>query len=99
MAKINLGLTVHGTRSDGFHEIESIMQQVSLADTLLLEEAGDSEILFHCTDPILAGSGNLVWQAAEKLKSLAGKRVPGVKIVLYKNIPVRLYDQAITSPK
>lgn len=64
------------------------MQQISLADTLLLEEAGGSEILFHCTDPALAGSGNLVWQAAEKLKSLVGKRMPGVKIVLYKNIPV-----------
>ena len=64
------------------------MQQVSLADTLLLEEAGDREIFFHCTDPALAGSDNLVWRAAEKLKSLAGKRVPGVKIVLYKNIPV-----------
>ena len=87
-AKINLGLTVHGTRPDGFHEIESIMQQVSLADTLLLEDAGGSEILFHCTDPDLAGSGNLVWKAAEKLKSLVRKRMPGVKIVLYKNIPV-----------
>ncbi len=87
-AKINLGLTVHGSRADKFHEIESIMQQVSLADILLLEESGGSEILFYCTDPALAGSDNLVWQAAKKLKSLAGERVPGVKMVLYKNIPV-----------
>jgi 4-diphosphocytidyl-2-C-methyl-D-erythritol kinase len=87
-AKINLGLTVHGSRPDGFHEIESVMQQVSLADILLLEETGGSEMLFYCTDPTLAGSGNLVCQAAEKLKILAGKRVPGVKIILYKNIPV-----------
>jgi len=46
-AKINLGLTVHGKRSDGFHEIESIMQQVSLAYTLLLEDVGGGETLFH----------------------------------------------------
>jgi 4-diphosphocytidyl-2-C-methyl-D-erythritol kinase len=64
------------------------MQQVSLADILLLEETGDSEIHFHCSEPALAGSDNLVLQAADKLKCLARKKVPGVKIVLYKNIPV-----------
>jgi 4-diphosphocytidyl-2-C-methyl-D-erythritol kinase len=87
-AKINLGLTVLGRRPDGFHQLESIMQQVSLADFLHLEGTGGSEILFQCTDPALAGSDNLVLRAADKLKSLAGAKVSGVKIILYKNIPV-----------
>lgn len=87
-AKINLGLTVHGSRPDGFHEIESVMQQVSLADTLYLELTSGSEIVFQCTDPALAGPENLVCRAAEKLKCRADRFVPGVNIVLYKNIPV-----------
>jgi len=87
-AKINLGLTVCGSRPDGFHEIESVMQQVSLADILLLEPTAESEVLFQCTDPELNGPENLVCRAAEMLKIRAGGVVPGVKIVLYKNIPV-----------
>ena len=36
-AKINLFLEVLGKRKDGFHEIESVMQTVSLFDTLYLQ--------------------------------------------------------------
>ncbi len=64
------------------------MQQVSLADTLCLEKTGGSEVKFNCTDPALSGTDNLVWRAAEKLKNLAEVKAPGVKIDLYKNIPV-----------
>ncbi len=87
-AKINLGLTVIGRRPDGYHEIESIMQQISLHDTLLLEPVSGLGLDFNCSDPTLAGSENLVYRAASILKEQAGNCLPGVKISLYKNIPV-----------
>jgi 4-diphosphocytidyl-2-C-methyl-D-erythritol kinase len=87
-AKINLGLTVLGPRTDGYHEIESVMQSVSLADTLLFEPAPGSGWSFSCSDPGLSGKDNLVCRAAELLSSRAEKKLSGVKITLYKNIPV-----------
>ncbi len=87
-AKINLGLSVICRRTDGFHDLESIMQQVSLYDTLLFEPAPGWGWHFCCTDLSLSGPGNLVARAAALLEERAGKRLPGVKIILYKNIPV-----------
>lgn len=87
-AKINLGLTVLGRRPDRFHEIESVMQKVSLADTLLLKPSPLAGWRFFCTDQLIAGNDNLVCRAAALLESQAVKILPGVDINLYKNIPV-----------
>ncbi len=87
-AKINLGLTVLARRMDGYHEIESVMQQISLADTLLFEAVSGTGWHFFCTDQQLSGEDNLVNQAAALLEQKAGKALAGVKITLYKNIPV-----------
>lgn len=87
-AKINLGLTVLGRRADGFHNIESVMQQVSLSDILVLEESQERGYSFHCNVPGLSGPDNLVCKAADALYSAAAGSLPGVKIMLYKNIPV-----------
>lgn len=86
-AKINIGLTVHYRRADGFHEIESVMQQVSLADTLLLEEWPVPGRLLRCNFSGLISENNLVCKAADILEREAGYKLPGVKISLYKNIP------------
>ncbi len=87
-AKINLGLTVLGRRTDGFHEIETVMQQVSLADTIILQQAEQGKLIFSCTDSELSTEDNLVFRAANLLKNISGKCLPGVSITLYKNIPV-----------
>lgn len=87
-AKINLGLTVFGRRSDGYHEMESVMQQVSLADSLHFEPLSGSKVVFSCTDHKLSGPDNLVYRAIELVRADVDSLLPGVKITLYKNIPV-----------
>jgi len=86
-AKINLGLKVLRQRADGYHDLESVMQQVSLADTLLFEPAAVRGCNFFCTDPRLSGPENLVNRAAALLQKKHGRKLPGVQITLYKSIP------------
>ncbi len=87
-AKINLGLTVTGKRADGYHDLVSVMQTVSLADTVILEPSELGNIQFFCSEPALAGDDNLVWQAAKLLSGTIDRRLAGVKITLIKNIPL-----------
>ncbi len=87
-AKVNLGLAVNGYRDDGYHEIATVMQQISLCDTLLFESMFAEGVSFSCTDPELTGEDNLAYRAALFLKENYGKVLPGVRITLYKNIPV-----------
>ncbi len=84
-AKVNLWLRVLGRRPDGYHEIETILQTIDLADRLILEEA-EAGIRLECSDPRLScDESNLVYQAAKLLRSLAPDR--GAHIYLEKNIP------------
>ncbi|HSP45410.1 MAG TPA: 4-(cytidine 5'-diphospho)-2-C-methyl-D-erythritol kinase, partial [Chthoniobacterales bacterium] len=61
-AKINLSFEIKGRRGDGFHEIETVMAPISLADRITIERARDDDgILFSCDDVSLpAGDDNLV---------------------------------------
>jgi 4-diphosphocytidyl-2-C-methyl-D-erythritol kinase len=88
-AKINLSLRVLGQRPDGYHEIDTILQTISLHDTITLTLIEDPEIVFSCDDPALpTGADNLVYQAAKSLQvRYAPKR--GVRIQLEKPIPVQ----------
>ncbi len=84
-AKVNLTLEVLGRRDDGYHELCSVMQALSLADRLTFEPS--DALRLHCTEPALEGPGNLVWRAAELLRRHAGIR-RGAAITLHKQIPV-----------
>ena len=84
-AKINLVLEVLGKRSDGYHEIKSIMQAVSLFDVLSFEKSDRLEI--GCSLSALQSADNLVIQAAEALRKKAGFG-GGVRIRLEKTIPL-----------
>jgi len=60
-AKINLSLRILGKRADGFHEIETVMAPLSLADTLDIELGEGSGVEFTCSDTSLPLDGtNLV---------------------------------------
>jgi len=85
--KINLGLEVVSRRPDGYHEIDTVFQTVSLADVLELEPLPPGEIrLDVVTGCAPAGHANLAWRAAEALAAATG--APGVSIRLEKHIPV-----------
>jgi 4-diphosphocytidyl-2-C-methyl-D-erythritol kinase len=88
-AKINLSLHVLGQRPDGYHEIDTILQTISLHDTITLTVTESPEIVLSCDAPSLpAGDGNLVYRAA---KALQARFAPGkgVRIRLEKRIPVQ----------
>jgi 4-diphosphocytidyl-2-C-methyl-D-erythritol kinase len=97
-AKLNLGLAVGPRRRDGFHDLASIFQSVSLADTLELRPRARGVTLTirtaraaaRGTEPrvrLPRGPRNLVVRAA-RLLAAHDRRVGGVAITLTKRIPV-----------
>jgi len=87
-AKINLSLEVLGTRPDGFHEIRTIMQAVSLCDEIGFRRRADGQARLECVGARLPeGEDNLIVRAARLLQRRYGVRA-GVEVRLRKNIPV-----------
>lgn len=86
-AKINLFLEVLGKRPDGYHELETVMQEIDLADTITLEET-EGGIELSCTDSdVPCDQSNLVWKAARVFQKETGVE-KGVRAHLVKRIPV-----------
>lgn len=85
-AKINLHLQVTGRRADGYHNISSLMQSVSLADRLSVRITDAPEIRVETEGAEIAGD-NLVRKAAEAFLRVTG-RTEGVAIRLLKQIPL-----------
>lgn len=87
-AKLNLYLRIVDERADGYHEIETVLQSISLGDELLFEKGTDKGITFEVRGrEVPTGSDNLVLQAAQRLKERAAWQ-EGVRIELTKQIPV-----------
>src|SRR5687768_2148837 len=84
-AKVNLGLEVLGTRSDGYHELRTIFQAISLHDDVdLAPDAG--EIVVRCDHPgVPTDATNLAYRAAAELRRFAGV-TKGVTITITKRI-------------
>src|SRR5439155_8911074 len=79
-AKINWALRVVGKRADGYHDIETLFQTISLHDTLTFDRS--KRLSLTCSDPsIPVDDTNLVLRAAKALGS------PPVAIRLEKRIP------------
>jgi len=88
-AKINLGLRVLGQRSDGYHEIDTVLQTISLHDTITLTATNSPEIELSCDDRSLpTDADNLAHRAA---KAFQARFTPnkGVRIRLEKRIPTQ----------
>ena len=85
-AKINLALNICGRRSDGYHEVDMILQSISLADEIELVDQPDG-ISLEIDPPILpADSSNLAWKAAKLIQDHC-RITRGVHIKLKKKIP------------
>lgn len=89
-AKINLSLSVTGVRPDGMHTLRTVMQTVSLCDTVEVQKA--DELTFTCSEPTLAGEDNLCVKAAKAFFAaletrLAAGLMEGAAIHLEKHIP------------
>jgi 4-diphosphocytidyl-2-C-methyl-D-erythritol kinase len=87
-AKVNLGLEVLGLRGDGYHELRTLFQTVTLHDDLTLRRTRRPGVVVACNHPgVPTDASNLAAKAALALAALAGRR-DGVTIGIAKRIPV-----------
>jgi len=87
-AKVNLTLEITGRRGDGYHEVRSVMQAISLHDTLIFHHAPPGVLtLDGGTDEAPPSEDNLVLKAARAMLAETNAR-HGARITLEKNIPV-----------
>ncbi len=84
--KINLWLKILGRRTDGYHDIESVLHTIDLADTIRLDKR-ENQVSLSCNLDELENPDNLVWRAARLLRPAAGPGA-GVHAVLRKWIPI-----------
>ncbi len=85
-AKINLYLKVLRKRKDGYHDIYSVMQKVSLFDSIYITVKGRSIIVETDSPEVPSGEGNLAFRAAELFRRATGVK-KGVNIFIRKRIP------------
>ncbi len=91
-AKINLSLAVGPPRPDGFHNLATVFQALSLYDTVTLRDRGDGAgvrltISGSQANQVPVDEKNLAWQAAELAAEQTGKK-PDLDIDIEKGIPV-----------
>lgn len=86
-AKINLSLDVVSKREDGYHNIESVFQTVSLYDIIEVEVSpGNNISIFSDNADMPKDKRNIMWKCAEKILDYAGVKAD-IKIHIQKNIP------------
>jgi 4-diphosphocytidyl-2-C-methyl-D-erythritol kinase len=86
-AKINWTLEILGRRPDGYHEVRTLLQTVSVSDELTFELTGQG-ISVHCDHPeVPCDESNLAYRAAKLLSDFTGI-TKGVRIQLAKRLPV-----------
>ncbi|HRU33135.1 MAG TPA: 4-(cytidine 5'-diphospho)-2-C-methyl-D-erythritol kinase, partial [bacterium] len=89
LAKLNLYLEILGKDSDGYHNIESIMQTISLSDTVIVEPSSTPGISISANlSSLPTDERNLAYKAAKLFMERVGWVSKGVKIILEKNIPL-----------
>jgi 4-diphosphocytidyl-2-C-methyl-D-erythritol kinase len=86
-AKINLTLAVLGKRADGYHDLSSVMQTISLHDTLRLTSNRARRIIARSDSPDLNTPDNLALRATLALRDAVGDDSIGAEIELRKAIP------------
>ena len=88
-AKVNLTLQVGSRRPDGYHAVMSVIQRISLWDTVTVERGTGRDTLL-CSVPVTENvDDNLCMKAARAFFAETGTKSDGVTITLEKHIPVQ----------
>lgn len=88
-AKINLTLDVLDKRPDGYHDLKSVMQTISIRDDIQIDlGTGEPWKLFCTKEGIPTDERNLAWKAAKAFFDATGKDPNGLSIHITKRIPV-----------
>lgn len=88
-AKINLTLDVSGKRNDGFHDIKSVMQTISIRDDIEIDIGTGKPWHLQCTNEIIpTDERNLAWKAAKVYLDTVKKDPDGLEIRITKRIPI-----------
>jgi 4-diphosphocytidyl-2-C-methyl-D-erythritol kinase len=90
-AKVNLDLRVLQRRDDGFHEVRTLLQTLSLHDTLSFVPTRAPFELHASGEPVPLDSGNIVWKAATAVWNTMGciGEPHGMSVQIVKRIPVQ----------
>ncbi|MFB9907187.1 4-(cytidine 5'-diphospho)-2-C-methyl-D-erythritol kinase [Allokutzneria oryzae] len=91
-AKVNLHLAVGDLREDGYHELMTVFQALSINDEVTVAQADEPgiEIVGDGAELVPDDASNLAWRAVEALAERAGRDPddPRVRVVIRKGIPV-----------
>lgn len=86
-AKLNLYLGVTGRRGDGYHEIETLFEKISIADTITVSFSGRGTKITSTDPSIPTGEDSLLGRAVSRFKK-ASRSYRDFSVKLEKNIPV-----------
>jgi len=88
-AKINLTLHVGARRTDGFHDVRTVLQSIALSDTLTITERSGRFALVSRSPGVPADRSNLIWRAADLLWKAIGRtgEARDAHVKLEKRIP------------
>ena len=86
-AKINLTLDITGKRDDGYHNVEMIMQTVSLFDLIIIDKTSGEIGISTNLKYLPNNDKNIAYKAVKLFREETGIR-GGAKIIIHKNIPV-----------
>ena len=88
-AKVNLTLDVLGKREDGYHDLKSVMQTISVRDDVEIDIGTGKPWALHCSmEGIPCDERNLAWKAAKVFFDTLKKDPDGLEIRITKRIPM-----------
>lgn len=85
-AKINWSLIVNEKLADSYHSLDTLMQKISLYDTVSFEESDDISCQVLGDFDVPSGESNIAYKAAKLLLEYSNKKC-GIKMIINKNIP------------
>ena len=87
-AKLNLTLDVLGKRPDGYHDLKSVMQTISIRDDIEIDVGTQKPWVLKCDkENVPTDESNLAWKAAKVFLDAVKKDPEGIEIRITKRIP------------